>query len=169
MMTPGLVVLADRWDKGWNAYLDGRPAPIRGPIMPFAAGGAGGQGDAGVPLRAGQLRLGTAVGRGGLAGDVGLVRRRPVDRVFADAVAAVVAIAVAATARVRADAGEGSAVAQVEEAPPRPEKLVSVGTRSPMNRRPRSMASPGHVVAELAGGEPRRDVRFSISRGGKLT
>ena len=28
MMTPGLVVLADRWDKGWNAYLDGRPAPI---------------------------------------------------------------------------------------------------------------------------------------------
>ena len=28
MKTPGLVVLADRWDKGWNAYLDGRPAPI---------------------------------------------------------------------------------------------------------------------------------------------
>lgn len=28
METPGLVVLADRWDKGWRAYLDGRPVPI---------------------------------------------------------------------------------------------------------------------------------------------
>jgi len=28
METPGLVVLADLWDKGWNAYLDNRPVPI---------------------------------------------------------------------------------------------------------------------------------------------
>jgi hypothetical protein len=28
MQTPGVVVLADRWDKGWNAYLDGRPVRI---------------------------------------------------------------------------------------------------------------------------------------------
>ena len=28
MQTPGLVVLADLWDKGWSAYLDGQPAPI---------------------------------------------------------------------------------------------------------------------------------------------
>jgi hypothetical protein len=28
MKTPGLVVLADRWDVGWNAYLDGRRVPI---------------------------------------------------------------------------------------------------------------------------------------------
>ena len=28
METPGMVVLADLWDKGWRAYLDGRPAPI---------------------------------------------------------------------------------------------------------------------------------------------
>jgi hypothetical protein len=28
MQTPGLVVLADLWDKGWHAYLDGRPVPI---------------------------------------------------------------------------------------------------------------------------------------------
>ena len=28
MKTRGLVVLADLWDKGWNAYLNGKPAPI---------------------------------------------------------------------------------------------------------------------------------------------
>jgi len=28
METPGLVVLADRWDKGWRAYYNGKPAPI---------------------------------------------------------------------------------------------------------------------------------------------
>jgi hypothetical protein len=28
MQTPGVVVLADRWDKGWKAYLDGRNVPI---------------------------------------------------------------------------------------------------------------------------------------------
>lgn len=28
MQTPGLVVLADLWDKGWNAYLNGRAVPI---------------------------------------------------------------------------------------------------------------------------------------------
>ncbi len=28
MHTPGLVVLSDRWDKGWAAYLDGRKTPI---------------------------------------------------------------------------------------------------------------------------------------------
>lgn len=28
MQTPGLVVLADRWDEGWNAYLDGTLQPI---------------------------------------------------------------------------------------------------------------------------------------------
>jgi len=28
MQTAGLVVLADRWDKDWRAYLDGRAAPI---------------------------------------------------------------------------------------------------------------------------------------------
>jgi hypothetical protein len=28
METPGLVVLADLWDKGWRAYLNGKPAPI---------------------------------------------------------------------------------------------------------------------------------------------
>src|SRR5262249_11008283 len=28
METPGLVVLADSWDKGWRAYLDGSPVPI---------------------------------------------------------------------------------------------------------------------------------------------
>ena len=41
MQTPGLVVLADRWDAGWNAYLDGSPRPIlqtnhalRGVVVP---------------------------------------------------------------------------------------------------------------------------------------
>ena len=28
METAGLVVLADLWDKGWHAYLDGKPVPI---------------------------------------------------------------------------------------------------------------------------------------------
>jgi uncharacterized membrane protein YfhO len=28
METAGLVVLADLWDKGWRAYLDGKPVPI---------------------------------------------------------------------------------------------------------------------------------------------
>ncbi|MEN6557346.1 MAG: hypothetical protein ABFC54_04110 [Thermoguttaceae bacterium] len=28
METPGLVVLADLWDAGWNAYLDGKPVPV---------------------------------------------------------------------------------------------------------------------------------------------
>jgi hypothetical protein len=28
MRTPGLIVLADRWDAGWRAYLDGQPATI---------------------------------------------------------------------------------------------------------------------------------------------
>jgi len=28
METPGLVVLADLWDKGWRAYLNGQPVPI---------------------------------------------------------------------------------------------------------------------------------------------
>ena len=41
MKTRGLVVLADLWDKGWNAYLDGRQVPIlrtnhavRGVVVP---------------------------------------------------------------------------------------------------------------------------------------
>jgi hypothetical protein len=41
METPGLVVLADLWDKGWNAYLEGKPVPIlptnhalRGVVVP---------------------------------------------------------------------------------------------------------------------------------------
>jgi hypothetical protein len=41
METPGLVVLADLWDKGWQAWLDGRPVPIlradhalRGVVVP---------------------------------------------------------------------------------------------------------------------------------------
>ena len=28
MQTPGLVVLADNWDKGWRAYYNGKPAPV---------------------------------------------------------------------------------------------------------------------------------------------
>ena len=39
--TPGLVVLADRWDPGWHAYLDGEPVPalranhaVRGVLVP---------------------------------------------------------------------------------------------------------------------------------------
>jgi hypothetical protein len=45
MKTPGLVVLADRWDAGWKAYLDGKPKPIlvanhalRGVEVPAGAG-----------------------------------------------------------------------------------------------------------------------------------
>ena len=41
METPGLLVLADRWDQGWRAYLNGKPAPIlktnyalRGVVLP---------------------------------------------------------------------------------------------------------------------------------------
>jgi len=41
METPGLVVLADLWDKGWRAFLDGQPVPIlranhalRGVVVP---------------------------------------------------------------------------------------------------------------------------------------
>jgi hypothetical protein len=41
MRTPGLVVLADRWDQGWKAYLDGKETPIlrtnhalRGVVLP---------------------------------------------------------------------------------------------------------------------------------------
>jgi hypothetical protein len=28
MKTPGLVVLSDLWDKGWKAYLNGKPVPV---------------------------------------------------------------------------------------------------------------------------------------------
>jgi hypothetical protein len=45
METPGLVVLADRWDKGWRAYWNGRPArilrvnyAIRGVVVPAGNG-----------------------------------------------------------------------------------------------------------------------------------
>jgi hypothetical protein len=41
METPGLLVLTDRWDKGWQAFVDGKPTPIlrvdhalRGVILP---------------------------------------------------------------------------------------------------------------------------------------
>lgn len=44
MATAGLVVLTDAWDRGWSAYLDGRPAPIlrvnhalRGVVAPAGA------------------------------------------------------------------------------------------------------------------------------------
>ncbi len=29
METAGMLVLADRWDRGWNAYIEGKPTPIR--------------------------------------------------------------------------------------------------------------------------------------------
>ena len=83
MQTRGLVVLADLWDKGWNAYLDGRPVPIlradhalRGVEVP--------PGQARLEFRyepasfAWGLRLaavGLAAGAGWLA--AGLWRRRP--------------------------------------------------------------------------------------------
>jgi uncharacterized membrane protein YfhO len=45
METPGLVILADRWDNGWRAYWNGRPAKIlqanyavRGVVIPSGAG-----------------------------------------------------------------------------------------------------------------------------------
>jgi hypothetical protein len=45
MQTPGLVVLADNWDKGWRAYYNGKPAPIlradyavRGVVVPAGSG-----------------------------------------------------------------------------------------------------------------------------------
>jgi hypothetical protein len=45
METPGLVVLADNWDKGWRAYWNGRPMPalrtnyaIRGIMVPAGNG-----------------------------------------------------------------------------------------------------------------------------------
>ncbi|HWX18683.1 MAG TPA: hypothetical protein VN578_02140 [Candidatus Binatia bacterium] len=45
MKTPGLVVLADRWDGGWQAWLDGKSVPIlqvnhaiRGVVVPAGAG-----------------------------------------------------------------------------------------------------------------------------------
>ncbi len=45
MHTPGLVVLADRWDKGWRAWLNGKRAPIlrtnyvlRGVVVPSGRG-----------------------------------------------------------------------------------------------------------------------------------
>ena len=45
METPGLVVLADHWDKGWRANLNGNPVPIlrvnhalRGVVVPAGAG-----------------------------------------------------------------------------------------------------------------------------------
>jgi uncharacterized membrane protein YfhO len=43
--TPGLVVLADRWDKGWQAWWNGQPVPIlranhalRGVVLPAGEG-----------------------------------------------------------------------------------------------------------------------------------
>lgn len=45
METPGLVVLADRWDKGWHAFYNGKPAEIlranyavRGVVVPAGNG-----------------------------------------------------------------------------------------------------------------------------------
>jgi hypothetical protein len=45
METPGLVVLADLWDQGWRAWLNGRPVPIlrtnhalRGVVVPAGDG-----------------------------------------------------------------------------------------------------------------------------------
>jgi uncharacterized membrane protein YfhO len=45
MQTPGLAVLTDRWDKGWQAYLSGKCVPIlcvnhaiRGVVVPAGAG-----------------------------------------------------------------------------------------------------------------------------------
>jgi hypothetical protein len=45
MRTAGLVVLADRWDQGWKAYLDGKETPIlrtnhalRGVVLPAGEG-----------------------------------------------------------------------------------------------------------------------------------
>ena len=45
METPGLVVLADNWDKGWRAYWNGKPMPVlrvnyavRGVVVPAGSG-----------------------------------------------------------------------------------------------------------------------------------
>ena len=45
METPGLVVLADNWDKGWRAYWNGKPVPVlranyavRGVVLPAGSG-----------------------------------------------------------------------------------------------------------------------------------
>lgn len=45
METPGLVVLADNWDKGWHAYWNGQPVPVlranyavRGVVVPAGNG-----------------------------------------------------------------------------------------------------------------------------------
>ncbi|MGA2242425.1 MAG: hypothetical protein ABSH11_10380 [Verrucomicrobiota bacterium] len=45
METPGLVVLADNWDRGWRAYWNGRPVPVlranyavRGVVVPAGTG-----------------------------------------------------------------------------------------------------------------------------------
>ncbi len=45
METPGLVVLADLWDKGWRAYLNGQPNAdlranhaVRGVVVPAGTG-----------------------------------------------------------------------------------------------------------------------------------
>jgi hypothetical protein len=45
METPGLIVLADNWDRGWHAYWNGRPVPVlranyavRGVIVPAGTG-----------------------------------------------------------------------------------------------------------------------------------
>ena len=45
METPGLIVLADNWDKGWRAYWNGKPVPvlranyaIRGVVLPAGNG-----------------------------------------------------------------------------------------------------------------------------------
>jgi hypothetical protein len=45
METPGLVVLADNWDKGWQAYWNGKPVPVlranyavRGVVLPAGSG-----------------------------------------------------------------------------------------------------------------------------------
>ena len=64
METPGLVVLADNWDKGWRAYWNGRPVPVlrtnyavRGVVVP------GGNRNAGIYLPAGQLDSRIMAGR----------------------------------------------------------------------------------------------------------
>ena len=45
METPGLIVLGDNWDKGWQAYWNGRPVPVlrtdyavRGVVVPAGSG-----------------------------------------------------------------------------------------------------------------------------------
>ena len=50
MDTPGLVVLADLWDRGWRAYLDGQRVPVLRANHAVRGSRRGGQGDAGIPL-----------------------------------------------------------------------------------------------------------------------